>query len=164
VSIRGFFESSHGEVKVSGRIHLWLQNGTAASELAVHQNHLRPNRRNWYFALVIELQQTAPMIKPILAGDYKYSLIAAPKRLEPLLIQIEIAADTKISSCEFHLRIGIQPLNRMRKVEKQAGEIVRLEFADNLIIWTAQLLYRGRYTRGRKLIFNQKKATVAGEK
>src|SRR3981081_194955 len=25
VSIRGFFESSHGEVKVSGRIHLWLQ-------------------------------------------------------------------------------------------------------------------------------------------
>ncbi len=80
------------------------------------------------------------MIKPILAGNQKYPLVAVPERPETLLIQIEITANAKISGREFHLRVRIQPENRMRKVEEQAGEIVRLKFANDLIVGSAELL------------------------
>ena len=104
------------------------------------------------------------MIKPILAGNQKYPLIAAPERLETLLIQIEITANAKISGREFHLRVRIQPVNRMRKVEEQAGEIVRLKFANDLIVGSAELLYRGCYPGRRKLIFDQLQSAVTRKK
>ena len=135
-----------------------------ASQLVVHQNDFRADCRYWGDAPTIDLQPVAPIIKPIPSGNQKYPLIITPQRLEPLLGQIEIATQAKISGGELHFRVRVQPLNGMRKVEEKAGEVVRLKFANDLIVGPAELLDGRRDSGRRKLIFDQIEATIAHEK
>ena len=102
---RGIIRRFHGLRRF---FWVWLRAiSMVASQLSVHQNHLRPNHRYWRSTLTIELEQTAPMTKPILIGNQECSLVALPKPLEALFIQIEIAAYTKISRRELHFWVGV---------------------------------------------------------